>query len=272
MADLTNAAPGGAPESSAQAEPSTGQAVGTGQAAEPFFSYSRYDGTKDEFASKDELAKAWRDSYLRQQDYTKKTQSHAEERKKYEAERKAFEDERKQFQERAKQYQAWDRQLKARPDLERQLAALAGQGPVNHEGIGNLVDERTKELAAKIEAMEKRDQERESALQTQKAYESVQAELGEWFNKDAVDEMMQAVDGNDPVAIIRLAALAAIGRNSMSGPGPVQPQASAAIKQEKGKARLVSSGSVPQPKDFKDTRDAHQAAMREYAGVNGPRG
>lgn len=145
--------------------------VDVGQAAEgqvdttpdePFFSVK--DGEKEVvFKTKDELQKAWRDSYMRRSDYTRKTQEAA-------ALRKQLEQRQKEIEEKAKEFEKYDKFVQTRPDLYRRLQQELSRPPggdVAYERSTKYVDEKTAELERKLKEFEdwKEAQEREREKQ-----------------------------------------------------------------------------------------------------------
>uniref|UniRef100_A0A6M3LLH5 Uncharacterized protein n=1 Tax=viral metagenome TaxID=1070528 RepID=A0A6M3LLH5_9ZZZZ len=235
----------------------------TGSSA-PFFEDVLPDGSKRTFASKDELAKEWKNSYLRQSDYTKKTQEIASTRKQIEDERKKFADEQKAFLDNRKRYDEWDRLLKSRPDIYQQLerAATSPADPsVAYDRAKEYADGTTGKLQERLEALEKRLEEEN----TKKELESEMSALKEKypdFDEPEVMARLEYLSDGKTGPLLELLHWAVKGQKS---PAQIEQKITESLK-KKSQAGMVSTkgaGTTTSNKAYRNTDEAREAAMRE---------
>lgn len=238
--------------------PVTGQAVTTN---EPFYTYKGASG-EESYASREDLDKAMRENFLRQSDYTRKTQEVAKLRKQHEEERKRFEEEQKAFQQSRSRYDEWDRLLKSRPDVYRQLEQLAGAPPdpsVAYERSTQYADEKTRELAERIEAMEKQYEEEKSRREMDEIFGKLGKEY-EDFDQTAVLEMLETLKDGQTEPLIRALYLANKGRAN-----PLDTEKKVVEKlQKKAEAKVTPGKSAASPNTAlpKTLDERAQAAQR----------
>ena len=236
----------------------------SGASSEPYFEDVLPDGTKKVYKSRDELAKEWKSSYLRQSDYTKKTQEIASTRKQIEDERKKFADEQKAFLEGKKRYDDWDRLLKTRPDIYQQLERAATSLPdpsVAYERAREYSDGTTGELSKRLEALEKRLEED----RTKKELESEMSALKEKypdFDEPEVMARLEYLSDGKTGPLLELLHWAVKGQKS---PAEIEQKITDNLK-KKSQAGMVSSkgaGPTTSSKTYRNTDEAREAAMRE---------
>lgn len=143
-----------------------------GQATEaPYFSFRYDDGKEEVYQTPEELAKAWKDSHLRRQDYTKKTQEIARYRESLTAKEKEFAEKEKTLAEKEAQAKKLDNFLRTRPDVYRELMTRMQQPPsadVAVERATQYADEKYSTLEQQIKEVQewKKAQEEDRELQS----------------------------------------------------------------------------------------------------------
>ena len=247
-----------APAPEAGAEP--GQA-----AAQAIFEYTYPDGTQDKFSSREELEKAWRDSYLRQQDYTRKTQYLSSERKKFEEQQAEFKRQMEAFQKTKSKYDRWDETLQRYPSLVQELEKRL-DGPRNVDDVYTramgYADEKSTELAERLEKLEQQLSQQNEERELESVYAQMEQKYGPEFNREAVKEMLGYLQNGETAPLVEILHFASRGRQS-----PAEFQARLAAKEkEKAQASLMPAGGGTPPageRQFNDVTEARQQAMRD---------
>jgi len=251
--------------------PVTGQgaeAPVTGQASEPFYTYKGVNGDES-YASREDLDKAMRESFLRQSDYTRKTQELAKYRKQFEDERKKFDEDQKAFHSTRGKYDEWDRLLKSRPDIYQALDRMAGSPPDANSLLGaskEYADERTQALAERIEAMERQYEEERTRREMDDIFTRMKGEY-EDFDQDAVLEMLETLKDGQTEPLVRALYLANKGRMN-----PLEAEKKVVEKlQKKQDAGLTPGKSVaPKGNELPDSIQGRaQAALRAIGASGG---
>ena len=222
------------------------------------------DGSKKVYNSKEELAKEWKSSYLRQSDYTKKTQEIAQTRKQIEEERKKFAEEQKAFLEGKKRYDDWDKLLKTRPDIYQQLerAATSPADPsVAYERAREYADGSTQKLQERLEALEKQLEEE----RTKKELDSEMASLREKypdFDEPEVMARLEYLSDGKTGPLLELLHWAVKGQKS---PAQIEQKITDNLKRKSTAGMVSSKGAGPTTsnKTYRNTDEAREAAMRE---------
>lgn len=236
--------------------------VASAQEQAPFFEFQSPDGkTVDRFASREELAKAWKDSYLRTSDYTRKTQDIAKQREDIEKGRKDFEEQQKMLAQKKSQYDKWDELLRARPAIQRQLMA-AGQNPASpgeiFERAQGYVDEKYQTLEEKFNALMK---ERE-AEKFQRELDTHLTSLGGEYkdlDRDGVLALLNEVSSGDTATLLRTLHWATKGQKS---PAAVEQKVLEKIEQKRKAGIMPSSkatlpaGNGREPGSIKEAKNA----------------
>lgn len=230
--------------------------------AAPFYTYTGPKG-EESYKSKDELDKFMRESALRQSDYTRKTQEVANYRKQFDDERKKFSEEQKAFLESKKRYDQWDQTLRTRPDIYRQLEQMA-QAPAGPSEVFDrsrqYADEKTKELAERLEAIEREREEERSNRELEEIFGSMSNEY-EDFNKENILEWLDTLKDGKTEPLIRALYFAQKGRVS-----PLETEKRVTEKLQKKQSAGITPGknvaSNAKPA-FKSRNEAARAALRD---------
>lgn len=238
--------------------------------SEPFFEDVLPDGSKKVFKSKDELAKEWKNSYLRQSDYTKKTQEIAQTRKQIEEERKKFSDEQKAFLESKKRYDDWDKLLKSRPDIYSQLERAATSAPdptVAYERAKEYADGTTKELAQRLEALEKQLEEERTKKEMDSEIASLKEKYPDFDESEVMARLEYLSDGKTG-PLLELLHWAVKGQKS---PAQIEQKITESLKKKShaGMVPTSGAGAATSNRTFRNTDEAREAAMRELGVVPG---
>ncbi len=233
----------------------------------PYFEDVLPDGSKKAFATRDDLAKEWKSSYLRQSDYTKKTQELAAERKKHASEIQKFQEEQKAFLESRKRYDEWDRLLKQRPDVYSQLERAASSPPdasVAFDRAKEYADGTSKELATRLEALEKQLEEE----RTKKELESEMAALkGKYPDFDEAEAMtrLEHISDGDTSKLLEILYWATKGQKS---PAEVEQRVTENLKRKSQAGMVPAKGAGPATSKTKySSLDEAKNAAYEAEGI-----
>lgn len=123
----------------------------------------------ESFKTREDLAKAWKQSYLRREDYSRKTADVAAQRKQHETERAAFEKLRKDFDEEMRQrrgeFEKYDKFIRGNPRvyqlLQKEMQSGSGQQGFDKESMDKYFEEK---YGADIQAI--RNQRQKEAADT----------------------------------------------------------------------------------------------------------
>jgi vacuolar-type H+-ATPase subunit I/STV1 len=238
--------------------------------SEPYFSYKYADGKEEVYRTKDELSKAYRDSFLRQSDYTRKTQEVAQTKKQIEEERKAHEEEKKQFAKIKQQYDEWDRLLKTRPDLYSQLERVASAPPdpsAIYDRSKGYVDEKYQTLEQQVAEM-KAQLEKD---RTQKELNDTFAEFKtkyEDFDEGPIMERLELLANGETKPLIDLLYWATKGQMSPEKEAQIEEKIAGNLQKKKSAGLVSAKGTGPSPskKNYR-TLDEGRKAAYEDAGI-----
>jgi vacuolar-type H+-ATPase subunit I/STV1 len=251
-----------------QSAPQTPQ--GTPDTSQPFFSYKYADGREEVYKSKEELEKAYRDSYLRQSDYTKKTQEVAQVRKQVEEERKKFQEEQKQFLDLRKKYDGWDQVLKTRPDIYSQLERAAGAPPdpaTVFDRSKGYVDERYSALEEQLKQM-KAELDKDK---TQKELDATFAKFKQKyadFDEGPIMERLEYLSNGETEPLVDLLYWATKGQMTPQQEAAIEEKVVGNLQKKKSAAMMPTKGSggLPSKRTFRTVDEARKAAY-EDAGI-----
>jgi vacuolar-type H+-ATPase subunit I/STV1 len=259
-----------------QSAPEQGQgapqnAPATTEQSEPFFSYKYADGKEEVYKSKEELSKAYRDSYLRQSDYTRKTQEVAQTKKQIEDERKAFADEQKQFSSVKSRYDEWDRLLKTRPDLYSQLERVATAPP----DPSSVFDRSKGYVDEKYQTLESQVAELKAALDKDKTQKELDATFAKFktkyedFDEGPIMERLEYLSTGETEPLIDLLYWATKGQMTPAKEAELEEKIAGNLQKKKtaGMVPTKGSGGSPSKKSFRNVDEARKAAF-EDAGIN----
>jgi len=241
-------------------------APASGQASqEPFYKYKYADGSEDKFSTPEELTKSWRDSYLRQQDYTRKSQAVAKEREQFTKEQDDFKAQMKAFQEMRAKYDRWDQALSARPgllrDLETRISGPASPKDVYERATG-YADEKEKALGERIEKLEKMLAQQGDERELDSVFGSMEKKYGD-FDRAATRELLEQLADGKTEPLVEMLYHAHKGRQD---PVAVQQRLAENAAKKKEASLTPSGGAVP-PKsgDVGEGMDIADARMQALA-------
>jgi hypothetical protein len=259
-----------------QSAPEQGQsapqtAPATPESSEPFFSYKYADGKEEVYKTKDELAKAYRDSYLRQSDYTRKTQEVAQTKKQIEDERKKFQEEQAQFTKVKTQYDEWDRLLKTRPDLYSQLERVATAPPdpsAVFDRSKGYVDEKYQTLESQVAEMK-------AALDKDKTQKELDATFAKFktkyedFDEGPIMERLEYLANGETEPLIDLLYWATKGQMTPQQEAKLEEKVTENLQKKKSAGMVPTKGSsvAPSKRTFRNPDEARKAAF-EDAGLS----
>lgn len=233
-----------------------------------FFDYGDGDD-KVSFANRDEVTSYIDKRGMQESDYTKKTQTLAEDRRRFLSEqdeyrrRSAQEDEvTKKLRER---YEKHDAAMKRRPNIAKQLDALASQ-PANPDEVyqrsTGYVDEKYAGLEKRLDAYDEARQREQLEHQRDEVYTRLQGKYPE-FDKEAVNKVLDTLEEGNLEPLLDIAF-----RASRYAQVPGMEERVAEKLQRKQAAKLPTGGGVPKPPSptSLDPKAAYDAAMSEYVG------
>jgi len=218
-----------------------------------------------EFKTKEELEKAWKDSYLRQDDYTRKTQSVAQLRKQYDQKMKEIENREKEFQAKVKEYEHYDNFLKSRPDAYQTLQRMLNQPPspeVAYQRAESLVNDKTGEIEKKLQEFEEWKKQQEIEREKGDVFSRLAQELPD-FNPQTIEERLASLRDADFEVLARLLYHAERGEKS---PLEVERKITDKLKQKGGVKTTSPKGAPPSETKFKSIDEGRLAALRDAQG------
>jgi len=252
MADPQVAAPEG------QAAPAPADTTGQ---AEPFFKYE-----DQVFNTREDLEKAWKDSYFRQEDYTQKSQANAQLRKQFESKMKELEDREKKHAEKVKEYEHYDRFLETNPHVKQQLQRLLQQPQspeVVYQRAESLVNDKTGELEKKLQEFEEWKHQQEIDREKQEAFSKLSGEYPD-FDPNGIEERLTSLQEAKFEDLARILYHAGKGEQS---PLKVEQTITDKLKKKGETKTPASQGSPPSDeKKFKSLEEARNAALRDSQG------
>lgn len=229
--------------------------------ASPFLDFE-VGGKKVQFSSADEARAAFKNGYLMQSDYTRKTQSHAEEVRKFNEERDSL---MKQIQEQKSKYDKYGELLKQNPALLRQLQESRNK-PLTPQDAAevarNYANEQVNPLQKEVEELKSWRAQREAQESREKLYAELSGEI-DGFSRENVESLMKEFNPRDMKQMITLLHHAHRGMN------PRKPESmdvrAARSEQEKLKARMapVPGAANEQVGTYGSLDEAEAAALRE---------
>lgn len=260
MSDVQQATPQG---QVAPAPVSTGQA----QVSAPFYSFKGTDGKEESYQTKDDLDKAFKESFFRTKDYTQKTQTLSEFRKQVEKEREEFKKQREDLERKAREYSDFDWLIKNRPDVYRKLQtyASAPQSPdVAVERAQKYADGKVGELQKKLEDLESWRQEQLLQQQRSELMGKLRTEYPDYPDDNSVNEILEELGSGNLENVLRFIYHAHKGRQN---PLQVERKLAEAQKRKAEGKLMPSAGSAVEPKKaFKNLDEAAEEAKRMLGG------
>jgi vacuolar-type H+-ATPase subunit I/STV1 len=238
--------------------------------SEPFFSYKYADGKEEVYHTKADLEKAARDSWLRQSDYTRKTQEVAQTRKQIEDEKKAHEEEKKQFSKMKQQYDEWDRLLKTRPDLYSQLERVASGPP----DPASVYDRSKGYVDEKYTALEQQLAEMKAAMDKDKTQKELNETFAKFktkyedFDEGPIMERLEYLANGETEPLIDLLYWATKGQTSPELAAKIEEKVIGNLQKKKSAGMVPTKGTgTPSKRTFRNPNEAAAAAF-EDAGIS----
>ena len=238
-----------------------GDAIDTGsdEGQSAYFDFDYGEDGKGSYATREDLAKGFRENYFRTADYTRKTMSLADERKKFEAERDTFSNDRKAWEAQKGEYDGIKQLIDAMPEgeFQRLLREVQTQS----------VSPEVREMQKRLDAMEREKAEREEAAKKEesrkaldrdrnKAYEVLQKQYPD-FNRETVEgkinEMLDQPEALQYQLLMELVYKSLTGASPKGG-GP---------KKRSVLQGSVASGTAKSGKTFANLDEALDAALDE---------
>lgn len=233
----------------------------------PYFEFTPPGGKPEVYATKDDLAKAYKDSYMRTSDYTRKTQEVARIRAEHEKAVKDFQEQQKLFMKTKAQYDEWDRLLKSRPQVARQLAQL-GQSPAApgevYERAQSYADEKYKALEEKLASIEQEREKERFQRELDGAMQNLSGEFQD-FDRDAVMGLLGEVSNGDTSTLLRHLYFASKGQKS---PVEAQKKVLEGIERKR-QAGIIPSSKVAPPSNGRAPKTIKEARLQALANLEG---
>ena len=238
-----------------------------GGSQEPFFGYTFPDGTQKNWASKEELSKAFRDSYFREKDYYGKTQSLAEMRKQYESQSADIAKQKESIERDRKEYDDFQWMVKNRPDVYEYLqkqSRTPASPDVAYTRAQKYADEQLGELKKEIKELKDAQLNRELESTRDSVYATMEKQFPN-FDRQRVSDLLDEIGSGDLEKIVRVLYHADSGmRGAQSADRRI-----AETGAEKAAAQLTPSGGSGRAERAtpKSLDEAAKLAEREYAGI-----
>lgn len=261
-------APEGAEQDTTQQAPQIGSAgAGKPQDQAGFYGYTFPDGTRKDWASREEMDKAFRDSFFREKDYTQKSQGLAEERKAFEAQQAEIAKQQEEMDRMRKEYDDFQWMINNRPEVYQYLQKQSQTPPDANSAFSRAqkyADDQITQLKNEIKELKDAQLNRDLERQRDTVFEELGKEFPDFDRQRTSDLLDQMGDGN-------LQSIARVLYHADRGMRGTQAQQTrlAETAAEKQAAQLTPSGGsgkvgqqVP-----KDLDAAAKLAEREYAGI-----
>jgi len=239
--------------------------IATEVAESTFYSWGEGKDKLD-FKTPEDLGKYLKESGLRQQDYTRKSQARENEYKtrmsELEKQREDFNRQFDLFREQKSKYDKWEEGLKRRPQIASQIERLVNT-PANPNEIfersQSYADEKYSALEKKLQELEA-DRERERLERERDGIYSKMSERYEGFDPEVVNKALDTLDTGNLEPLIEM-----VYRSQMYNPAEIQQKVEANLANKKA-ARLMPSGgggSPPKSEGSTDPKTAREEAMRD---------
>lgn len=222
----------------------TAPAADAGQAA--YFEFVKPDGSKESYATREDLEKAYKESFLRQSDYTRKTQSLSQMQKAVKDREAKMEKMQEELERKSREFQDYDRLVSNRPDLYKYLQTQLNRPAspdVAYERAQKYSDEKYEALQKDLEEIKNQMLEQQLSKQRDGLYEQFSKEYPD-FDKAKADEILDQLGSGDLATIVRVAHHAARG---MASPAKVEEKLLKAAKEKEAGRLIPSGGSPPAP-------------------------
>lgn len=230
--------------------------------SEPYFQFSQPDGNVESFATKDDLERAWKDSYLRHSDYTRKTQSLSEERKKFDKDFEDYKDEQRAFRKTKEQYDEWDKLIKTRPDIYKQLSNMSKTAPnasTMYERATGYADEKTSAVEKRLESLEEQLMQANSKKEIDSIFSKMEGQFKD-FDRDKIREYLEHLSTGETEPLVEMAYWATKGRTDPLA----MEQKIAENFQKKKSSGLMPSGGVPSKgTGYNSLEEGKEAALKD---------
>jgi len=244
MSDEQVTAPEGTTDTSAPVE------------GQPFYTHTKPDGSAENYATREDLDKAYKGSFLRQSDYTQKSQANAKLRQSLDGRDKELSEAMKRVQDKDSEYVKFDKLVRERPDVYNQLKALSSRPPDANtivDRTNSYVDEQTGELRKDIDEFKKWRADQEVASQKNDVYTKLSSEYSD-FDRDAIESQIDSLSKGDWYELMSTLYFAQKGRS-----GPELGQRSEAAAGEMKARAFVPSPGKPIPKSNNKGFDSFDA-------------
>lgn len=232
-----------------------------------FFEIEDEKGKKYSFANADELKQKFHEFGMLRSDYSRKTEETARERERLQSEKERIQSMLNEVMGHKSRYDKYEQFFKSNPHIFRRLQEEMKKGTTGDvavEKARGYVDERTRQLEEKLQAIERREQERQFIEAKSKLKEQMKKRYPD-FDADRIEKLMSEVDPSDMGSLMELMYHAWKGY----GMTPEQQARVAEAQRQKQQSRMIpGSGVAPArgvtPADSLDA--AREAAMRDLAG------
>lgn len=247
-------------ETPVEVAPAEGQATSPPETSGQGPWYTAPDGTA--FASADELSRKWNDMLMMRKAFTQKTQEHAQNRRTLDEERKRFDLDRQEYLERRKEIERFDRLVRERPDVYKQLKKALESGPSPDVITERIRQEFEEQYGSKLKEMERWRAEQEAREARDRAYAELTAEYEDFDGDDiekAITDLTEQLQSGNARYLAETLYWAGKGR----------PKPDAIKDKEKKQAQLMPSShreAKSSGRKFKSVKEAEEAALREMKG------
>ena len=226
-----------------------------GQGAEPFFALD--DGTS--FSTKEEMAKAWKESGMMRSDYTQKTQGLAEERKKFEHGMEDFRRRQKENDDKSGEFKQFDRFVREHPDVYEELKSRVSLGSTPQTFQKNLEKMIEEKYGTKLQEIEQWKQQQEMERNLQDTFKNLKGKH-EDLDEDELRNAMTELADQGMEGLMETLYFAKKGRTD---PIAMEQRAAQNILKKKSAGLTAGTGTLPPTRGnkYKTIDEAHSAAM-----------
>jgi hypothetical protein len=222
-----------------------------GQGDQPFYAVDDYS-----FATKEELDKAMRESFMMQSSFTKKSQAHAQEKANWEKQRDAEDVRLKALRD---EYQQFQRLIDERPDVYREMQQRLAQGPSPSSQMAAMKALFEKEYGPQMAEFKSWKAQQETLRERDDAFTQLAGKYKD-FDSEAVNKAFEELT---QAGILELAEMLYFSLKGKVDPVEMQKRISDDLARKKGAGLIPPAPASKKDAKIPDSFDQaeHEALM-----------
>ena len=250
--------------------PDSGQGAAPAGAGQAGSSGSAFFTSPDgkAYATKDELANDWKESYLRREDYSRKTMTLADERKKHEKEREDFKKEQERVGALKDEYGKFDKMVRSRPDVYAEMKQRLQRGPSVDTFAQSLEQQIEEKYGGKFKEFEDYMKNQQAQTERDRAFKTVKDKYAD-VDEDLVMNMLDEISSGDFSTLVEALHWATKGRSL--NPATVAKKVAQHVAGNRGVGLPSGSGQPISDRDSapKTIDEARDRLMRQTISKGG---